>query len=51
MLECMKNRETMPIWQVQGDTKKWELLKKPTKIEEIQEKNLLTEIGPLQLAL
>ena len=23
---------------VQGDTKKWELLKNPTKIEEIQEK-------------
>ena len=38
---------------VQGDTKKWELLKNPTKIEEIQErkkKNLLTEIEPLQLA-
>ena len=34
---------------VQGDTKKWELLKNPTKIEEIQEKNL-TEIEPLQLA-
>jgi hypothetical protein len=30
--------------------KKWELLKNPTKIEEIQEKNLLTEIEPLQLA-
>ena len=35
---------------VQGDTKKRELLKNPTKIEEIQEKNLLTEIEPLQLA-
>ena len=33
-----------------GDTKKRELLKNPTKIEEIQEKNLLTEIEPLQLA-
>ena len=34
-----------------GDTKKKpELLKNPTKIEEIQEKNLLTEIEPLQLA-
>ena len=31
-------------------TKKWELLKNPTKIEEIQEKNLLAEIEPLQLA-
>ena len=30
--------------------KKRELLKNPTKIEEIQEKNLLTEIEPLQLA-
>ena len=33
-----------------GDTKKRELLKNPTKIEEIQEKKLLTEIEPLQLA-
>ena len=33
------------------NTKKRELLKNPTKIEEIQEKkNLLTEIEPLQLA-
>ena len=35
---------------VQSDTKKRLLLKNPTKIEEIQEKNLLTEIEPLQLA-
>ena len=35
---------------VQDDTKKWELLKNPTKIEEIQEKNSLTEIEPLQIA-
>jgi len=35
---------------VQGDTKKRELFKNPTNIEEIQEKNLLTEIEPLQLA-
>ena len=35
---------------VQGDTKKRELLKNPTKTEEIQEKKLLTEIEPLQLA-
>ena len=33
-----------------GDTKKRELLKNPTKIEEIQEKKILTEIEPLQLA-
>ena len=33
-----------------GDTKKRELLKNPIKIEEIQEKNLLTEIEPLKLA-
>ena len=33
-----------------GDTKKRELLKNPTKMEEIQEKKLLTEIVPLQLA-
>ena len=39
-----------PYFQVQGDTKKRELLKNPTKIEEIQEKKLLTEIEPLQLA-
>ena len=30
--------------------KKRELLKNPTKIEEIQEKDLVTEIEPLQLA-
>ena len=36
--------------QVQGDTKKRELLKNPTKIEEIQEKKILTEIEPLKLA-
>ena len=35
---------------VQSDTKKREHLKNPTKIEEIQEKKLLTEIEPLQLA-
>ena len=35
---------------IQGDTNKWELLKIPTKIEEIQEQKLLTEIEPLQLA-
>ena len=35
---------------LQGDTKKREVLKNPTKIEEIQEKKLLTEIEPLQLA-
>ena len=33
-----------------SDTKKRELLKNPTKIEEIQEKKLLAEIEPLQLA-
>ena len=38
------------VFVVQGDTKKRKLLKNPTKIEEIQEKNLLTEIEPLQLA-
>ena len=37
--------------QIQGDTKKQELLKNPTKIEEIKKKKiLLTEIEPLQLA-
>ena len=35
---------------VQSDTKERELLKNRTKIEEIQEKNLLTEIEQLQLA-
>ena len=39
------------IWTiVQSDTQKREHLKNPTKIEEIQEKKLLTEIEPLQLA-
>ena len=36
---------TLPILNlllvVQGDTKKWELLKNPTKIEEIQEKKII----------
>jgi hypothetical protein len=36
--------------EVQDDTKKQELLKNPTKIEEIQEKKLLKEIEPLQFA-
>ena len=36
--------------KIQSDTKKRELLKNPTKIEEIQEKKTLTEIEPLQLA-
>jgi hypothetical protein len=31
-------------------TQKRELLKNPTKMEEIQEKKLLTEIEPLKLA-
>jgi len=35
---------------VLGDTKKRELLKNPPKIEEIQEKKILIEIEPLQLA-
>jgi len=34
-----------------GCHKKKELLKNPQKIEEIQEKNLLIETEPLQLAL
>jgi len=39
----------LPIIFVQGDTKKREFWKTP-KFEEIQEKKLLTEIEPLQLA-
>ena len=35
---------------VQGDTKNGNFRKTPTKIEEIQEKKLLTETEPLQLA-
>ena len=35
---------------IQSDTKKRELLKNPTKIEEIQEKKTLAEIEPLKLA-
>ena len=34
---------------IQVDTKKRELLKNPTKIEEIKKKKILTEIEPLQL--
>ena len=53
VLQCWYNHLSAPIAltvYVQGDTKKRELLKNPTKIEEIQKKNLLTEIEPLQLA-
>jgi len=46
----IRNYECCNFIVIQSDTKKWELLKNPTKIEEIQEKNLLTEIEPLQLA-
>ena len=42
------NRQGRQFSLLQGDTKKRELLKNPTKIE-IQEKKL-TEIEPLQLA-
>ena len=38
------------MYHIQSDTKQRELLKNPTKIEEIQEKKILTEIEPLQLA-
>ena len=38
------------VIHIQSDTKKREFFKNPTKIEEIQEKYLLTEIEPLQLA-
>ena len=41
---------TKDLILIQDDTKKRELLKNPTKMEEIQEKKLLTEIEPLQLA-
>ena len=54
IVSCKKVNNTIPsrrfIYKIQGDTKKRELLKTPTKIEEIQEKKLLTEIEPLQLA-
>jgi hypothetical protein len=43
-------RQTTDDNIIQGDTKKLELLKNPTKIVEIQKKILLTEIEPLQLA-
>jgi len=35
---CYAGPQYMYIGYVQGDTKKWELMKNPTKIEEIQEK-------------
>jgi len=42
----------MPLYSyVQSDTNNRELLKNRTKIEEILEKKLLTEIEPLQLAI
>ena len=44
------SRHHTPQLVIQSDTKKRELLKNPTKIEEIQGKKLLAEIEPLQLA-
>ena len=44
----MKDVNLRQVQLIQGDTKKRELLKTPTKIEEIQRKNVLTEIEPLQ---
>ena len=38
------------LYKYRVTQKERELLKNPTKIEEIQEKKLLTEIEPLQLA-
>jgi len=35
-----KNMEIMEAEYIQGDTKKWERLKNPTKIEEMQEKKI-----------
>ena len=43
-------RDSSQIKPCTGSHKKLELLKNPTKFEEIQEKNVLTEIEPLQLA-
>ena len=34
-------RTSAPAILIQGDTNKWELLKNPTKIEEIQEKKFI----------
>ena len=45
-----KHQQYCCITHIQDNTKKRELLENPTKIEEIQEKNLLTEIEPLQHA-
>jgi hypothetical protein len=38
---CQKGNFCPIILVVEGDTKKWELLKNPTKIEEIQEKKFI----------
>ena len=43
-------KETNGKRKIEGDTKKRELLKNPTKIEEVQEKKILSENEPLQLA-
>ena len=45
MLPSATSHLAAQLWivhvEVQGDTKKWELLKNPTKIEEIQEKKII----------
>ena len=53
MRRIFERKKDKVIWEwgkLQGDTKKRELLKNPTKIEEIQEKKILTENETLQLA-
>ena len=44
----LRGNKNMCMCRKYRETQKWELLKNPTKIEEI--KKILTEIEPLQLA-
>ena len=48
--DLLMNSNMLGNCYVQSDTKKRELSKNPTKIEEIQEKKILAETEPLQLA-
>jgi len=50
LVPASKKVAAVSVWHIQVTQKKRELLKNPTKIEEIQENNLLIEIEPLQLA-
>jgi len=47
---CSVRERGKSIFNIQSDTKKRELLKKPKTLKKSKKKKLLTEIEPLQIA-